>query len=129
MDNITHIRQRCYTCYRPQTSCMCKYINPIDTNTQFIILMHPKEFKKTKNGTGHFTHISLKNSKLFIGIDFTNHKEINSIINNKQNNCFVLYPHQNSIKLNNQTIQQNNKKNYNIYYRFYLGLFKKNIST
>jgi DTW domain-containing protein YfiP len=73
--------------------------------------MHPKEFRKTKNGTGHFTHLSLSNSKIFIGIDFTNHDEINSILNADQNNCFVLYPHKNSIKLNRQTIQKENKKN------------------
>jgi DTW domain-containing protein YfiP len=73
--------------------------------------MHPKEFRKTKNGSGHFTHLSLPNSKLYIGIDFTNHDEINSILNNQQNNCFVLYPHANSIKLNTQTIQQGSKNN------------------
>lgn len=104
-------RDVCYKCYRPQSSCMCKYINPIDTQTQFIILMHPKEYKKTKNGTGHFTHNSLKNSKLFIGIDFTNHKEINQIITNKNNKCYILYPGEKSIKLNHQSIKEPNKTN------------------
>jgi len=103
-------REKCYKCYRPQSSCMCNYITPLETNTQFIILMHPKEFKKTKNGTGRFTHLTLQNSKLFIGINFRNHKEINSIINDVNNNCFVLYPHENSIKLNEVNIQQQNKK-------------------
>lgn len=104
-------REKCYNCYRPKTSCMCKYIHPISTNTQFIILMHPKEFRKTKNGTGHFTNLSLPNSKLFIGIDFSNHKEINEILEDKSKNCYVLYPHKNSIKLNTQTIQDQNKQN------------------
>ncbi|RLA80253.1 MAG: DTW domain-containing protein, partial [Epsilonproteobacteria bacterium] len=104
-------RERCYKCYRPLSSCMCKYINKIETSTQFIILMHPKEFKKTKNGTGHFTHLSLPNSKIFIGIDFNNHNEINNIIEDKNTNCFVLYPDENSIKLNTQTISKDDKKN------------------
>ncbi len=104
-------RKKCYRCYRPQSSCMCEYINTIDTQTKFVLLMHPKEFKKTKNGTGRFTHISLPNSSLFIGIDFNNHTEINEMINNPNNNCFVLYPHINSIKLNDTNIQQENKKN------------------
>ena len=90
---------------------MCKYIHTIDTNTQFIILMHPKEFKKTKNGTGHFTHLSLPNSKIFIGIDFNHNYEINKILNDTTNNCYVLYPAKNSIKLNTQTITSANKKN------------------
>ena len=104
-------RNTCYKCYRPKTSCMCNYINKIETNTQFIILMHPKEYRKTKNGTGHFTNLSLPNSKIFIGIDFTNHNEINQIINNSQNSCYLLYPGVDSIKLNTQTIQNENKKN------------------
>lgn len=104
-------REKCYNCYRPKSSCMCGYINKIDTNTKFVLLMHPKEFKKTKNGTGHFTHISLPNSSLFIGIDFNTHLEINEMINNSNNNCFVLYPHTNSIKLNDVNIQQENKTN------------------
>ena len=63
-------REKCYRCYRPKSSCMCSHIHEIETNTKFIILMHPKEFKKTKNGTGRLTHLSLPNSHLFIGIDF-----------------------------------------------------------
>jgi len=104
-------RDKCYKCYRPMSSCMCKYINPLQTNTEFIILMHPKEFKKTKNGTGRFTHLALPNSKLYIGIDFNNHSYINNLISDESTNCFVLYPHENSIKLNTQTIQEENKKN------------------
>ena len=104
-------RQRCYSCYRPVTSCMCEHINPIETNTQFIILMHPKEFKKTKNGTGHFTHLSLPNSKIFIGVDFSEHEIINNILNDPTKNCYVLYPDEKSIKLNTQTIQKENKQN------------------
>ncbi len=62
--------------------------------------MHPKEFKKIKNGSGHLTHLSLNNSKLFIGIDFTNHKEINEIIDTY--NSFVLYPSEDAINISNE---------------------------
>ena len=103
-------RTTCYNCYRPQSSCMCKYITKLQTNTQFVILMHPKEYRKNKNGTGFFTHRSLPNSKLFVGINFTNHKEINTIIDNPSNNCFVLYPDKNSIKLNEVNIAKENKQ-------------------
>ncbi len=97
-------RSVCYNCYRPQTSCMCRYITPIETNTRFVILMHPKEFKKTKNGTGHFTNLSLKNCEIHVGIDFTNHRAINTIINDPSNICYTLYPHENSINLNEEPI-------------------------
>lgn len=90
---------------------MCDYINKIETKTQFVILMHPKEFRKTKNGTGRFTHNSLPNSSLFIGIDFSDNVEINKMIGDSSNNCFVLYPHTNSIKLNEVNIQEEGKSN------------------
>lgn len=91
-------REKCYNCYRPKSSCMCEYVHKIKTNTKFIILMHPKEFKKIKNGTGHLTHLALPNSKLFVGIDFTNHEKINNII--ATHKSFVLYPSKDAINLN-----------------------------
>ena len=97
-------RSVCYCCYRPETSCMCEYINPIETQTRFVILMHPKEFRKTKNGTGHFTNLSLKNCEIHVGVNFTSHDKINQIINDSTNNCYVLYPDQHSINLNEESI-------------------------
>ena len=97
---VNNIREKCYECYRPKKSCMCEYIQKVDTNTRFIIIMHPKEFKKTKNNTGRFTHQSLPNSKIYIGIDFNHNDEINNIINDRNNACYVLYPGDDSIKHN-----------------------------
>lgn len=71
--------------------------------------MHPKEFRKTKNGTGHFTNLSLDNCELYIGIDFTKNDTINQII--KKNNCFVLYPSKDSINLNQDSIEKSEKQN------------------
>ncbi|HIQ27038.1 MAG TPA: DTW domain-containing protein [Sulfurovum sp.] len=102
-------RNICYVCYRPQTSCMCNYIAPIETKTHFVILMHPKEFRKTKNGTGHFTNLSLKNCILHVGIDFTQNENICALIKNPDNNCYVVYPSHNSIDLNTTNIAKENK--------------------
>jgi len=97
-------RQKCYKCYRPKSSCMCSHIKSFETNTKFVILMHPKEFKKTKNGTGRFTHLSLKNSELFVGIDFTNHKRINEIISTCR--AYILYPSKDAINLSTQKLSE-----------------------
>lgn len=99
----TTYRQKCYKCYRPASSCMCKYIKSIDTDTKFIILMHPKEFKKVKNGTGHLTHLSLKNSELFIGVDFSNHKKINEIISSHES--YILYPSTDAVNLTTHKLE------------------------
>jgi DTW domain-containing protein YfiP len=97
MKTVYGDRERCYKCYRPKSSCMCKYIKAIDTNTKFVILMHPKEFKKVKNNTGFFTHLSLSNSEVFMGIDFSNHNRINEIIASHES--YILFPSSDAIDL------------------------------
>ncbi|MEA1955730.1 MAG: tRNA-uridine aminocarboxypropyltransferase [Campylobacterota bacterium] len=104
-------REKCYRCYRPKSSCMCEYIEPFETNTKFVILMHPKEFKKVKNNTGHFTHQSLTNSELFIGVDFSNHNRVNEIIYEYES--FILFPSEDAINLSkekSETINKTDKK-------------------
>ena len=107
-----HIKPRgiCYNCYRPKSSCMCAYITPIETNTRFVILMHPKEFRKTKNGTGHFTNLSLTHCEIHVGIDFRKNDAINAILEDKKNNCFVLYPSKKSINLNEEKIGEQSRQ-------------------
>lgn len=72
--------------------------------------MHPKEFKKTKNGTGRLTHLSLPNSELYIDIDFSGHKAVNALIENKNNLCYLLYPGKESLSLNTQPIDAHAKQ-------------------
>jgi len=100
-------REKCYRCYRPKSSCMCRYFTSIDTQTKFVILMHPKEFKKVKNNTGHFTHQSLKNSELFIGVDFTEHKAINEIIAAYES--YILFPSQRALNLTQRRPEKSSK--------------------
>jgi DTW domain-containing protein YfiP len=108
--NEIESRKKCYRCYRPASSCMCAHVKTIKTKTKFVILMHPKEFKKTKNGTGRLTHLSLPNSELYIDIDFSEHKAINLLINDPKNLCYVLYPGKNSLNLNMDKIDTAGKQ-------------------
>lgn len=85
---------KCLKCFRPNKACICKHIEIVPTKTKFVILMHPKEAKKTKNGTGRMTHLSLPNSELIIDIDFTQNKRVNEIIKNYQS--MILYPGENA---------------------------------
>ncbi|ADR34064.1 DTW domain containing protein [Sulfuricurvum kujiense DSM 16994] len=110
LNKIIEGREKCYRCYRPITSCMCPYVKPIATQTKFVILMHPKEFKKTKNGTGRLTHLSLPNSELYIDVDFSEHSAINALIEDSNNLCYVLYPGKKSINLNTRKIDAQGKQ-------------------
>ena len=91
---------------------MCKYIHSFDTNTKFIILMHPKEFKKVKNNTGYLTKESLNNAELFVGIDFSDHGRINEIIDTHES--YILFPSENALNLSHTNPKQNVKKTKNI---------------
>jgi len=111
MNTQSRLRQKCYKCFRPQSSCMCKYIDSFETQTKFVVLMHTHEFKKIKNGTGHFTHLSLANSELYIGTDFSKHSDVNKLINDDNNRCYVLYPSDESLVLNDSPLIKDNKQN------------------
>lgn len=84
---------------RPSSTCICKHISPLQTKTRFIILMHPKEYKREKNGTGHMTKLQLENSEIIVGIDFTHHKRVNEILENEHNRSFLLYPGKDNFNL------------------------------
>ena len=93
-------REKCYKCYRPKSSCVCEVINAVETKTKFVILMHPKEFKKVKNNTGFFTRLSLSNSELFIDVDFSNHSRVNEIIDS--HDSYALFPSSGALNLSEE---------------------------
>ncbi|PHR31043.1 MAG: hypothetical protein COA38_08855 [Fluviicola sp.] len=84
---------------RPSSTCICKHISPFHTKTRFIILMHPKEYKKEKNGTGHMTKLQLENSEIIVGVDFTNNNRVNEILTKEESCSFLLYPGKDNFNL------------------------------
>ena len=62
------------------------------TRTRFVILMHPKEFKQEKAGTGRLTHLCLANSEIRMGIRFDEHKAVQALIRDPENLPMLLYP-------------------------------------
>jgi DTW domain-containing protein YfiP len=96
---IENPRIECYECMRPSSACICKHTNPLQTKCRFIILMHPKEYKKEKNGTGHMTKLQLENSEIIVGVDFTNNDRVNEILSQENCSSFLLYPGKNNFNL------------------------------
>lgn len=84
---------------RPSSTCICKHISPLQTKTRFIILMHPKEYKKEKNGTGQMTRLQLENSEIIVGVDFTNNNRVNEILASVNSSSFLLYPGKDNFNL------------------------------
>lgn len=82
----------CLNCRRRLLTCVCKLIKPFETNSRFIILMHPMEFKKEKVGTGRFSHLILKNSEIIVDIGFDENTRFQEVMNDPEYETFVLYP-------------------------------------
>ena len=85
-------RETCYRCFWPKPLCWCPSIQPMATRTQFVFLMHPKEFKKEKAATGRLTHLCLADSVIHMGIGFDAHEEVQSLINDPRHFPVLLYP-------------------------------------
>jgi len=92
-------RQVCYRCFRPIKSCLCSDIKAFSTHTRFVILMHPKEARKVKLGTGRLTHLCLKNSEILLGVDFTEDQRVNLLIKDPAYYPVILYPGENSTNI------------------------------
>jgi len=74
-------------------------IQPFDTQIRFVILMHPKEARKEKCGTGRLCHLALKNSRLLVGVDFSNDDEVNALIGDPAYHSVVLFPSAEAVNL------------------------------
>lgn len=86
------MRVMCYRCFWPQPLCWCGSLRPMPTRTRFVFLMHPKEFKQEKAGTGRLTHLCLSNSEIQVGIGFDEHEAVQTLLRDPANHCVLLYP-------------------------------------
>lgn len=91
-DNQNQYREFCLNCFRPLSHCLCTIIRSFETRTRFVILMHPQEAKKIRNGTGRLAHLALSNSEIFIGLDFSTHPNVQDLLADERYNPFILYP-------------------------------------
>src|SRR5437016_3079699 len=85
-------RPTCYQCFWPKALCWCTSIRPMDTRTKFLYLMHPKEFKREKAGTGRLAHLCLANSEIHMGVGFDDHAAVQRLINDSSYFPVLVYP-------------------------------------
>ncbi len=106
MKEITDPKQRttCWNCGRRIEMCLCSLVQKFDTNALFFFLVHPKEFRKEKVGSGRISHSSLPNSIFHMGIDFSHDKIVNEIIDDPNNFCVILWPGEESLPITNSYI-------------------------
>ena len=85
-------REMCYRCFWPKALCWCGRIQPMVTRTKFVFLMHPKEWKEQRTGTGRLTHLCLADSDLIMGIGFDAEERVQALIADPANFPVLLYP-------------------------------------
>ncbi len=86
------MREFCWRCFWPKERCWCGEITEQAVRTEFVFLMHPKEFKQEKAGTGRLTALSLAGSSIEMGIGFDGHPAVNRLIDDPSNLAVLLYP-------------------------------------
>lgn len=80
----------CLQCLKTKKACICEWITPISTEVELIILQHPTEAKRPL-GTAKILSLSLVNCRIFIGENFTDHTELNTLLVDEQYQHQVLF--------------------------------------
>ncbi len=93
---------RCYKCFRPEEFCLCEYAKPeVNSGVKFIFLMHPKEAKHQRTGTGRLSHLALTDSEILTGLDFardggpapySDSRRLFDLLNDKKYFPVLMYP-------------------------------------
>jgi DTW domain-containing protein len=85
-------REFCLRCRRPKARCLCPTEPPLETRTRIVLLMHPKEYRRQKTGTGRLACLNLANSEIIPGIAFDGHPRVRELLDDPGNFPALLYP-------------------------------------
>ena len=67
--------------------------------TKIVLLMHPKEWRRERCGTGRLTCLNIADAELLPGIAFDDHPRVRQLIDDPDNFPVLLYPGKGSIDL------------------------------
>ena len=87
-DPVSSRRERCVTCLRAQSGCICQWVRPLPHQVEILLLQHPLEVHNAK-GSARLLHLSLPNSRLVTGESFAA-GELDALLAGKHN--VLLYP-------------------------------------
>ncbi len=88
VDPLSSRRERCATCLRAQSGCICQWVRPLPHQVEILLLQHPLEVHNAK-GSARLLHLSLPNSRLVTGESFAA-GELDALLAGKHN--VLLYP-------------------------------------
>jgi DTW domain-containing protein len=86
-------------CMRPASACLCPTRPPMETRTRVVLLMHSKEYRRERTGTGRLACLNLANSEIVPGLAFDDHARVRALLDDPGLYSALLYPGQNSLDL------------------------------
>ena len=72
------------------------------TRTRFVILMHPKEWKREKAATGRLTRLCLGNAEIRVGVGFDGDAGLRAILDDPGNHPVLLAPGEGALDLSRE---------------------------
>jgi len=84
-------RPTCLTCLRPQSTCYCRHVRPIETRTRVVILQHPRE-RDVAIGTARMASLCLPGSELHVGIHWNGSPALRRALSDPARPAALLYP-------------------------------------
>ena len=71
----------------------------METRSRFVLLTHPKEYRRQKTGTGRLARLNLASCEVLPGIAFDDHPRVRELVGDPSKRCFLLYPSPDAIDL------------------------------
>lgn len=105
-------RKKCTVCDKALAACICQHITVIDSDIELIVLQHPSEIKNAI-GTARILNLSLPQCQIIIGEDFTENAQLNSLLNDPMRTCYLLYPSEDSVSVEDLVHDENNNADLN----------------
>ena len=99
------MRELCFDCLRPKDSCYCRFTKKIDCGVKFIFLMHPKEAKRQRTGTGRLSSLCLPESEIIVGVDFSENRRLNELLSDSSYFPVLMYPGENAYTAGNESFK------------------------
>jgi DTW domain-containing protein len=84
------VRPLCLRCRRPESTCYCAHLPQLSTRTRVVFLQHPRE-ARVAIGTARMAHLSLPNSELYQGVDFSDLERLQNLAKDPSK-VAVLFP-------------------------------------
>jgi DTW domain-containing protein YfiP len=84
-------RPTCAACLRAQSACICRFVTPVASQVELLVLQHPLEVHNAKN-SARLLYLCLPGSRLLVGETFVA-DELDAALHADGRVPLLLYPH------------------------------------